>query len=134
MATHTPSKPNLGAKNAPRGMRIPHMLKRFMQLGIRVSPAPLKTPEATIDAAYIGSAKASMRRTFVPRARIASSGDNIPIIKGAKAYKSTPVPAITAIPRQVASHPSRLVISFLPAPMLWPIRVVAAVPIPYPGI
>lgn len=30
--------------------------------------------------------------------------------------------------------PSRLVISFLPAPMLWPIRVVAAVPIPYPGI
>ena len=75
-----------------------------------------------------------MRKICVPSARIAASGVNSPIINGAAKNNRIPLPVITAIPRPVVSQPSRLVKSFLPAPMLCPINVVAAVPIPYPGM
>ena len=87
-----------------------------------------------MEAAYIGSANASIRSTEVPNCRIASSGDNMEIIQGARRYMQAPLTAITSIPKQVAIQPSRFVRSCLPAPTLCPISVVAAEPIPYPGI
>ena len=49
-------------------------------------------------AAKKGSAKASMRNTVVPNSRMSSTGDNTPIISGAKTNMTTPMRAITPMP------------------------------------
>ena len=87
-----------------------------------------------MEAPNIGSANASMRRTAAPRLRTAGSGVKIPIIPGAHRYMNAPLTAMIAMPNSVVSQPSRFTRSFLPAPTDCPIRVVAADPMPYPGI
>ena len=67
-------------------------------LGIIVSPAPRSAPDATIEAAYIGSAKTSIRSTFVPSACTAGSGESDSIMSGARKYIRIPVTVITPIP------------------------------------
>ena len=111
-------------------MRTAHMLKKFMQLGTSVSPAPRNTPEATMEAAYIASAKASMRSTSAPSDTMAGSGDRSEIIHGAAMNMAAPETVITATPKSVVIQPRRRVRSWRPAPMLWPISVVAAAPMP----
>ena len=74
IAAHTPGRPNRGASSIAAVRRTPHMLTRFMMLGASVSPAPRRAPAATMDAANSGSAKASIRRTWLPRAWMAGSG------------------------------------------------------------
>lgn len=66
MAIHTPCSPSVGASQAARVRRTAQMLNKFIRHGISVSAAPTKTPYATIEAANIGSAKASMRKAITP--------------------------------------------------------------------
>ena len=44
MAIHTPCNPIVGASSAASVSRTAQMLKKFMQLGTTVSPAPMKAP------------------------------------------------------------------------------------------
>ena len=74
------------------------MLQRLMMAGIKVSAAPMNTPLATMVAANMGSAKASMRRTAAPWLMISSTGVMMPISSGAKTNMSTPMTVITAMP------------------------------------
>lgn len=67
MAIHTPCSPSVGASQAARVRRTAQMLNKFIRHGISVSAAPTKTPYATIEAANIGSAKASMRKAITPQ-------------------------------------------------------------------
>ncbi len=70
MAIHAPLSPNMLPRKYASGILTAHTLRRFSTLDKRVSPAPLKTPAATIDAPYKGSAKASILRIRVPSIRI----------------------------------------------------------------
>ena len=134
MEIHIPFSPNRGVSIAAIDSRTSHMEPKFIRLGTKVSPAPRNTPEQTIDAANIGSAKASIRSIRAPRARISGSGVRIPIICGANIYIRIPVKVITSIPKRTVIQESRFVSCFLPAPMLCPTSVVAAIATPYPGI
>ena len=86
MASHAPSRPYLGARTAARVSLTAHMLPRFMILGTRVSPTPTKTPYTTMEAAYIGSAKASILKTLAPSSRTAASGVIISIMAHSTIY------------------------------------------------
>ena len=66
IAIHTPFKPNEGASSAANDKRTAQILKKFIKQGINVLAAPTNTPYATIEAANMGSAKASMRNAIVP--------------------------------------------------------------------
>ena len=85
-------------------------------------------------AANMGSAKASMRNTCVPKARISSTGVINAIISGANTYITTPIKAITAMPMPTVSLAKLRHKPYCPAPMLCPTSVVAASPMPYPGM
>ena len=85
-------------------------------------------------AAKNGSANASMRSTVAPNWRISSTGERNPIISGAKTNITTPMNAITPMPRKTVIRANDLARLLCPAPMLCPTSVVAASPIPYPGI
>ena len=63
-----------------------HIDTKFIALGTKVSPVPTNAPYATIEAANIGSANASMRKISVPRRIISASGVITPIITGAARY------------------------------------------------
>ena len=65
IAIQTPCNPIVADSNTARVIRTTQMLPKFMEQGIRVSPAPTKTPYATMLAANMGSAKASIRSTCV---------------------------------------------------------------------
>ena len=134
IAVQTPCKPNQCASTAASVRRTPHMLARFISEGLSVSPAPTHTQLPTMAAANIGSAKASMRSTCVPRSRISSTGVIRPIISGAKTYITTPIKAITAIPIPTVNLAKLRHKPYCPAPILCPTSVVAASPIPYPGM
>ena len=55
MAIHTPRNPIIGANNKVKDILTAQMLKRFINDGISVFPAPTNTPIATIAAAKPGS-------------------------------------------------------------------------------
>ena len=74
------------------------MLQRLMIAGLSVSPAPTHTQTATIEAANMGSAKASIRRHCAPNCLISSTGVINAIISGAKTNITIPISAITAMP------------------------------------
>ena len=134
MAIHTPLRPYIGASSAARVSRTPQMLRKFMVHGMIVSAAPTKTPYATMEAANIGSANASMRRAMAPRSLTSATGVIMPMICGARMYINIPVVPITSIPIIMVILPKLLASSFCLAPTLCPTRVVAASAIPYPGI
>ena len=73
IASQTPLSPRLPASRKERVIRTPHMVARLMKKGPLESPAPHRAPEATMDAPNSGSAKATMRRTWVPRATTSDS-------------------------------------------------------------
>ena len=98
MAIHTPLRPYIGASSAARVSRTPQMLRKFMVHGMIVSAAPTKTPYATMEAANIGSANASMRRAMAPRSLTSATGVIMPMICGARMYINIPVVPITSIP------------------------------------
>ena len=102
------------------------MVPKLNSVGTSVLPVPWNTPPATMDAPYIGSAKASMRRTRVPKAMISGSGVNIAIICGAKRYSSPPVSTMTAMPSSTVTQPNRRAICRRPAPTLCPTTIAAA--------
>ena len=81
-------------------------------------------------AAKKGSAKASMRNTRVPNSRMAATGVRKPIIWGAKIYITTPIRAITPMPRPMVSQAKLRQRSCRPAPNVCPTSVEAASPIP----
>lgn len=74
MAVHTPASPIVGARTAAMGRRTSHILPKFIIAGTTVSPTPTITPYATIEAANIGSAYASIRKASVPSKQISSTG------------------------------------------------------------
>ena len=114
--------------------RMPHILMRFISEGFKVSPAPIHIQLPTMAAANIGSAKASMRKTVVPSVRISSTGVINPIISGAKIYIITPIKAMMPMPKPTVILAKLRHKAYCPAPILCPTSVVAASPIPYPGM
>ncbi len=66
IALHTPTRPIFGESKVANGKRTSHIETRLKSDGIIVSPVPLRTPVATIEAANRGSAKASIRKTLTP--------------------------------------------------------------------
>ena len=58
----------------------------------------------------------------------------MPIISGAKMDITAPITAITSIPIPMVMYAKLLVRSRRLAPMLWPTSVVAASPMPNPGM
>ena len=130
IAVQTPFNPNFGARLAASVNRTNHIEQRLMMAGIIVSPAPINTPLATMAAANIGSAQASMRSTSVPRAITSSTGDMMPISSGAKTHIRIPIRVITAMPSPTDILANERVSSFCPAPMPCPTRVVAASAMP----
>ena len=66
MAVHTPFRPYSFDSHQAIVRRKPHIDNRLMMAGFSVSPAPMKTPLHTMAAANIGSANASMRKTWSP--------------------------------------------------------------------
>ena len=83
-----------------------------------------------MDAPYIASARASIRRTRVPRAMMSLAGVSIAIICGAKAYSSPPVTTMTTIPSSTVTQPRRLAMRRRPAPTLCPTSMAAALWMP----
>ena len=134
MATHTPRSPMWGARVAASVRRTPHMLARLITHGATVLPAPTNTPLHTMAAANSGSANASMRSTSAPRPTTCSTGDMMPIITSAPAYSSTPITPITTMPVATAMRAKLWARSLRPAPRLCPMSVVAASPMPKPGM
>ena len=61
------------------------MLTKLRMVEGRVLPAPWNTPQATMEAAYMGSARMTIRSTRVARATTAGSGVRMPTITGAAA-------------------------------------------------
>ena len=66
MANHTPGNPKVFESNTKSVNLTNQILIKFMILGIKVSPAPRKAPEATMEAANKGSANASILSTWTP--------------------------------------------------------------------
>ena len=118
IASQAPLKPITGAREAANVNRTPHIERKFIPHGTNVSPAPTKTPYATILAANIGSAHASIRNAITPRSRISSTGDRIDIINGAQKYMTTPISDIINIPNPTDINAKRRVKSLLFAPIL----------------
>ena len=134
MTTHTPTSPQRGAAIVARVMRTPHMLTSEKMLGTSVSPAPRMAPDATSDAAKSGSANASMRSTVTPSSCTATSGVSMAMIGGAATYMSTPMMAMTPMPSRVERRENDRATSLRSAPTAWPTSVVAAAPMPKPGM
>ena len=134
MANHTPGNPKVFESNTESVNLTNQILIKFMILGIKVSPAPRKAPEATMEAANKGSANASILSTWTPSWHTCISGLKIPIIKGAAIYIKIPFSVITAIPSHTVIRVNLRTIFRSLAPMLCPTRVAAASAIPYPGI
>ena len=134
MAIHTPLSPIVGANKAASDSRIAQMLKKFIRQGTSVLAAPTNTPYATIDAANIGSANASMRNAIIPNDRISSTGVINPMICGAKIYMSNPINPMIIMPINTVMKAKLRVRRLRFAPTLWPTNVVAASEMPYPGI
>ena len=74
MAIQTPLNPVLAASITAKGIRTHQILKKFIILGIIVSPVPRRAPEATMEAAYSGSANTSIRKIWIPSLWISTSG------------------------------------------------------------
>ncbi len=130
IAIHAPFKPYFLVNTSASVIRTNHILPKFIILGINVSPAPRNEPAATMDAPYIGSANASIRNTIVPSLRILSSGVRSAIIAGAVKNMAAPVTAMLAMPNHTVILANFLASSLRPAPMLCPVSVAAASPIP----
>ena len=94
------------------------MLPKFAKLGSNVYPALTKILQQTIAAANIGSAKASIRRTVVPKLIIDSSGVMKPIIHGAVMYIRIPIADILTITMRTLILANLLAIAGRFAPML----------------
>ena len=130
MAIHTPVKPIVGTNTRASVRRTTQMLPRFMMLGMRVFPEPTKTPYATMLAANIGSAHASMRRISAPSFTTLPSVVIICISSGANTPMSKPINAMMAIPKPTDIHAKLRMRSFRLAPRLCPTSVVAASEMP----
>ena len=78
MAIQTPLNPVLAASITAKGIRTHQILKKFIILGIIVSPVPRRAPEATMEAAYSGSANTSIRKIWIPSLWISTSGPPLP--------------------------------------------------------
>lgn len=102
IAIHTPSRPIVLESHHARGTLTSHILPKFINAGTVVCPTPTNAPYATIDAANIGSAHASMRSTLAPKVLIDSTGVISDIISCAKTYINKPITAITTIPNPTA--------------------------------
>lgn len=98
IAIHTPLSPIVGARMAARGILTSHMLEKFIIAGITVSPTPTITPYATIEAANIGSAHASILRADMPSSCIPATGVRSFITGGAPIHRISPMNVITTIP------------------------------------
>ena len=83
-----------------------------------------------MDAAKKGSANASIRRILDPISMTRGSGDRSPIISAENTYIRHPVTVIMIIASAIVMYDILFTRSFLFAPTLWPIRVVAAADIP----
>ena len=83
-----------------------------------------------MEAANIGSAKASTLNAITPRFLISVTGDINPIISGANMYINTPITPITPIPIPTVIRAKLRVSVLFFAPMLCPTNVVAASAIP----
>ena len=82
----------------------------------------------------MSSAKASMRRTRAPSATTSGSLLSMPIICGARIYITIPRTPISPAPSEMLMAANRRASCCLPAPRLWPISVVDASSMPYPGM
>lgn len=83
-----------------------------------------------MEAANIGSAKASIRSISTPSTRISSTGVITPMICGAAIYISAPMIPMTDIPDQTVMLAKRLSNRIRFAPRLCPTSVVAASAMP----
>lgn len=134
IASQTPCSPIVFTNSADNVMRTVQMLNRFIMQGISVSPAPTKTPYDTIDAANIGSAKASMRSASMVSDCTNASGVMSCITHGAVTYIIMPINVIMPMPIPTVMRAKLRASCGRPAPKLCPTSVVADSPMPYPGM
>ena len=64
MPIHTPASPIVFERMDASVILTPHILKKFITPGIRVSPAPRRAPVATIEAAEKKDAKLELERAL----------------------------------------------------------------------
>ena len=100
-------------------MRTPHMEARLMRNGPLESPAPRSAPEATMDAPNRGSAKATMRSTWLPRSMTSASWEKIIMSWGAKRNSTAP-PKVHHAHTHPGDHPGEALGQVLPTRRRWP--------------